>query len=70
MTPVKQNIYVAFSLFGMWLYAMLLFAPYLLVSRIVGPAVYLASSGVLTVLLSALLYRRLKTKGVEQFESL
>ena len=70
VTPVKQNIYVAFSLFGMWLYAMLLFAPYLLVSRMVGPAVYLAASGGLTVLLSALLYRRLKTKGVEQFESL
>lgn len=70
LAPIKQNIGVLFSIFGMWLYGLLLTGLYLAVGHFAGPAVYLGAVCIVTAALCAPLYRWLRTKGAAHFEAL
>ena len=68
--PIKQSGAVAISLFGGWGFAALFALPYLLIGQIIGLVPYLIFWAVIYTTASALLYRRLITKGAEAFSRL
>ena len=68
--PIKQSGAVAISLFGGWGFVALFALPYLLIGQIIGLVPYLIFLAVIYTTASALLYRRLITKGAEAFSRL
>ena len=68
--PIKQSGAVSISLFGGWGFVALFALPYLLIGQIIGLVPYLIFWAVIYTTASALLYRRLITKGAEVFSRL
>ncbi|MGN0539301.1 MAG: hypothetical protein ACI4KI_05545 [Candidatus Fimenecus sp.] len=70
VVPVKQSMSVTLALFGGWVVVIAFGVLYYAVRKFITPVAFLASSAVLLAVLSALLYRYIKTKGAKIFETL
>lgn len=68
--PVKQSMSVLLALFGGWAAVLVLGGLYFAVVKWVSPVAYLFITLLLLAVLSILLFRWVKTKGVSIFESL
>ena len=68
--PVKQSMSVTLALFGGWVVVLAFCLLYYALRKLLTPAVFLAASAVLLIVLSAVLYRYIKTKGAKIFETL
>ncbi len=68
--PIKQSGAVMIALFGGWGFVALFAVPYLVIGYFIGLLPYLVTWAVIYAAASALLYRRLITKGAEAFERL
>ena len=67
---VKQGLPVMLTLFGGWLYALLLGGGYLLLAERLGPVLYLALWAAVTAVGAALLLRWIFTSGARRFAQL
>lgn len=63
LMPIKQSLAVTIALFGGWLYAIVFAGLYLWQGWKLGAAAYLAIAAAVTLAVTALLLRWLKTKG-------
>ena len=70
LVPIKQSLAVMIALFGGWAYALALAGLYLWQGWKLGASVYLMIFALVTLLVSALMYRWLKTKGAYRFAAL
>ena len=70
IVPIKQSGAVLGSLFGSWGFVLVFAGAYFALSSLLGPAVYLAVWCAVFAAVSALLYRRIMTKGAEAFAKL
>ena len=70
LVPIKQSLAVMIALFGGWAYALALAGLYLWQGWKLGASVYLMIFALVTLLVSALMYRWLKTKGACRFAAL
>lgn len=70
LMPIKQSLAVTIALFGGWLYAIVFAALYLWQGWKLGAAAYLAIAAAVTLAVTALLLRWLKTKGAQRFAML
>ncbi|MBQ1846943.1 MAG: hypothetical protein II135_02970 [Clostridia bacterium] len=70
MYAIKQGTGVLISMFGTWGYALFFGGAYLPLAFFLPAWIYLASMTAVTLTVSALLYRWLKTKGAEAFADL
>lgn len=70
LMPIKQSLAVTIALFGGWLYAIAFAALYLWQGWKLGAAAYLAIAAAVTLAVTALLLRWLKTKGAQRFAML
>ena len=68
LMPIKQSLAVTIALFGGWLYAIVFAGLYLWQG--LGAAAYLAIAAAVTLAVTALLLRWLKTKGAQRFAML
>ena len=68
--PIKQGMSVMLSLFGGWVLVAALAVIYFVVRKFISPTVYLAMVIILLAVVSAVIYRWLKTKGTKIFETL
>ncbi|MBU5462442.1 hypothetical protein [Lachnoclostridium sp. MSJ-17] len=68
--PIKQSGAVVIAVFGGWGFVALFALPYLLIGQIIGLVPYLMIWAVIYTAASALLYRRLITKGSKAFSRL
>lgn len=67
---VKQGMSVFVSLFGGWLYVIVLGVASIVLAQIISASLVLALFDLINLALAMLLYHNLKTKGVKRFESL
>lgn len=67
---VKQSISIMSVIFGGWVIAAVIGAPYLLLYGHMNPDIYFASVSVIIAAISALLFRWINTKGAKIFETL
>ena len=70
LMPIKQSLAVTIALFGGWLYAIVFAGLYLWQGWKLGAAAYLAIAAAVTLAVTALLLRWLKTKGAQRFAML
>ena len=70
LMPIKQSLAVTIALFGGWLYAIVFAGLYLWQGWKLGAAAYLAIAAAVTLAMTALLLRWLKTKGAQRFAML
>ena len=70
VTPIKQSMNVMLTLFGGWMYTALFAVGYFTVGAVLGAAGYMAVFGVLSAVLSLLLYRWLKHTGAAKLAAL
>ena len=70
IVAVKQGLPVMLTLFGGWLYALLLGGGYLLLAERLGPVLYLALWAAVTAVGAALLLRWIFTSGARRFAQL
>ena len=70
LMPIKQSLAVTIALFGGWLYAIVFAGLYLWQGWKLGAAAYLAIVAAVTLAVTALLLRWLKTKGAQRFAML
>ena len=70
LMPIKQSLAVTIALFGGWLYAIVFAGLYLWQGWKLGAAAYLAIAAAVTLAVTALLFRWLKTKGAQRFAML
>ena len=70
LMPIKQSLAVTITLFGGWLYAIVFAGLYLWQGWKLGAAAYLAIAAAVTLAVTALLLRWLKTKGAQRFAML
>lgn len=70
IVPLKQGGSVALSLFGGWLFVLLLGGSYFLLRNILAPTVFLLLCALFFLLLTAGLLHWLKTRGTKIFEAL
>ncbi|MDO4155026.1 MAG: hypothetical protein Q4E21_09310 [Clostridia bacterium] len=70
VVPVKQSMSVTLALFGGWVVVLAFGVLYYALRNLLSPVVFLAASAVLLIVLSAVLYRYIKTKGAKIFETL
>ena len=70
LMPIKQSLAVTIALFGGWLYAIVFAGLYLWQGWKLGAPVYLAIAAAVTLAVTALLLRWLKTKGAQRFAAL
>jgi len=70
LMPIKQSLAVTIALFGGWLYAIVFAGFYLWQGWKLGAAAYLAIAAAVTLAVTALLLRWLKTKGAQRFAML
>ena len=70
LMPIKQSLAVTIALFGGWLYAIAFAGLYLWQGWKLGAAAYLAIAAAVTLAVTALLLRWLKTKGAQRFAML
>ena len=70
LMPIKQSLAVTIALFGGWLYAIVFAGLYLWQGWKLGAAAYLAIAAAVTLAVTALLLRWLKTKGAQRFAAL
>ena len=70
LMPIKQSLAVTIALFGGWLYAIAFAELYLWQGWKLGAAAYLAIAAAVTLAVTALLLRWLKTKGAQRFAML
>ena len=70
LMPIKQSLAVTIALFGGWLYAITFAGLYLWQGWRLGAPVYLAIAAAVTLAVTALLYRWLKTNGARRFATL
>lgn len=70
VVPVKQSMSVTLTLFGGWVVVLVFGGLYYAVRNLLTPAVFLAASAVLIIVLSAVLYRYIQTRGAKIFETL
>jgi len=66
LMPIKQSLAVTIALFGGWLYAIVFAGLYLWQGWKLGAAAYLAIAAAVTLAVTALLLRWLKTKGAQR----
>lgn len=70
VVPIKQGMSVMLSLFGGWVLVAVLALIYFAVRKLISPMAYLVGVIVLLAIVSAVIYRWLKTKGTKIFETL
>ena len=70
IVPIKQSMSVTLALFGGWVVVLAFCLLYYALRNLLTPAVFLAASALLLIVLSAVLYRYIKTKGAKIFETL
>lgn len=70
IVPVKQSMSVMLALFGGWVVVLAFGLLYYALRNLLTPMAFLAVSTVLLFVLSAALYRYIKTKGAKIFETL
>lgn len=70
IVPIKQSMSVMLALFGGWVVVLAFGVLYYAVRNLLTPTGFLAASAVLLIVLSAVLYRYIKTKGAKIFETL
>ena len=70
LMPIKQSLAVTIALFGGWLYAIVFAGLYLWQGWKLGAAAYLTIAAAVTLAVTALLLRWLKTKGAQRFAAL
>ena len=70
LVPIKQSLAVMIAMFGGWAYALALAGLYLWQGWKLGASGYLMIFALVTLLVSALMYRWLKTKGACRFAAL
>ena len=70
LMPIKQSLAVTIALFGGWLYAIVFAGLYLWQGWKLGAAAYLAIVAAVTLAMTELLLRWLKTKGAQRFAML
>lgn len=70
LMPIKQSLAVTIALFGGWLYAIVFAGLYLWQGWKLGAAAYLAIAAAVTLAVTALLLRWLKTRGAQRFAML
>ena len=70
LMPIKQSLAVTIALFGGWLYAIAFAGLYLWQGWKLGAAAYLTIAAAVTLAVTALLLRWLKTKGAQRFAML
>lgn len=68
--PIKQSGAIAVALFGGWGFVAVFAVPYFLLGSVVGLPLYMTIWAVIYLVLSALLYRWLNTKGAKTFSKL
>ena len=68
--PIKQSLAVTIALFGGWLYAIVFAGLYLWQGWKLGAVAYLAIAAAVTLAVTALLLRWLKTNGAQRFAAL
>ena len=70
IVPIKQSMSVTLALFGGWVVVLAFCLLYYALRNLLTPMVFLAAAAVLLIVLSAVLYRYIKTKGAKIFETL
>lgn len=70
IVPIKQSMSVMLALFGGWVVVLAFGVLYYALRNLLTPVVFLAASAVLLIVLSAVLYRYIQTKGAKIFETL
>ncbi len=69
-TPVKQSSAVILSIFVGWIYVIIMAAVYIPLRLIISPMWYIVISLLVNLVITLLLWRCLKTKGVAMFRNL
>ena len=70
IVPIKQGASAAIALFGGWAVVLLLGGAYVLLAAFIKPVIYLAMAFLLLLVLSAFMFRWIRTKGALIFETL
>ncbi len=70
LAPIKQSGAIVASMFGGWIFTMIMMVAYILVGYKLGAFTYLIICGVIYALAALIMLRWLDTKGAKEFEAL